>query len=273
MTQQVKKSNDGVNASSGAGGARARAARRGASRAATPGVPGKPPRQAISATRRERGSDVLARLRDMAIAYELKPGERLSEIDLAARLGVSRTPVREALARLVTDGFLEPASRGYVRRPLDVQETLDLYEARLAVERECLRLALARATPDQLAEAQAFLAGSKSVPAATPVRELVALDEAFHLRIADMARNAELRRMLANLNERIRFVRWLDMEAVGRDSTQREHQALLHALERRDGAAAQHCLGDHIALRREQVVDAITRGLARIWLVEDAAGA
>jgi DNA-binding GntR family transcriptional regulator len=266
MTRQGKHGDISAAPSGGTGQRAHGAARPAGGRASSPGAAAKPARPDISATRRERGSDVLARLRDMAIAYELKPGERLSEIDLAARLGVSRTPVREALARLVTDGFLEPASRGYVRRPLDVQETLDLYEARLAVERECLRLALERATPDQLAEAQAFLAGSKSVPPETPVRELVALDEGFHLRMADMARNAELRRLLANLNERIRFVRWLDMEAVGRDSTQREHQALLDALARGDATAAQHCLGEHIALRREQVVDAITRGLARIYM-------
>ena len=202
----------------------------------------------ISAVRRERGSGVFNTLREMAISYQLKPGERLSEIELAARLGVSRTPVREALNRLVTDGFLLPSSRGYMRRPLDVQESLDLYEARIAVERECLRLAILRASDDQIDEAQAFLAQSMLVAADTPVERLVELDEGFHLRIADMARNSELRRMLASLNERIRFIRWLDMEHVGRDSTQQEH------------------LSSHIALRREQIVDAISRGLARIYL-------
>lgn len=221
---------------------------------------------AISPTRRERGSDVLNRLRDMAIAYELKPGERLSEIELAARLGVSRTPVREALARLVTDGFLAPASRGFVRRPLDVQETLDLFEARLAIERECVRLALTRATAEQIEEARRFLAGSRQKAPDTPVRELVALDEAFHLRIAAMAHNAELTRLLENLNQRIRFVRWLAMERVGRESTQSQHQQLLDALAAGDGAAAQRWLGEHIGLRREQVVEAISRGLARIYL-------
>ena len=212
---------------------------------------------------------MLNRLRDMAIAYELKPGERLSEIELAARLGVSRTPVREALARLVTDGFLEPASRGFVRRPLDVQETLDLYEARLAIERECLRLALERATPEQIEEARRFLAGSRQVAPDAPVRELVALDEDFHLRIAAMAHNAELTRLLENLNQRIRFVRWLAMERVGRESTQRQHQQLLDALAAGDGATAQRYLGEHIGLRREQVVEAISRGLARIYLGEE----
>lgn len=59
----------------------------------------------ISNIRHERGSSVYSTLRDMAISYEFKPGERLSESELALRLGVSRTPVREALTRLVADGF------------------------------------------------------------------------------------------------------------------------------------------------------------------------
>ena len=67
----------------------------------------------IAKVRRERGSSVYAMLRNMAIAYQFKPGERLSEIELAERLGVSRTPVREALTRLVTEGFLQTATRGY----------------------------------------------------------------------------------------------------------------------------------------------------------------
>jgi DNA-binding GntR family transcriptional regulator len=207
----------------------------------------------------------------MAIAYQFRPGERLSEIELAARLGVSRTPVREALGRLVAEGFLLPATRGYMRRPLEVQETLDLYEARVAVERECLRLALERATGTQLEEAAAYLEDSRRAPAGTAVQRLVELDEGFHLRIADMAGNAELRRMLASLNERIRFIRWIDMENVGRDSTQQEHQGILDALRARDTARGDRLLAAHIALRRDQIVDAIARGLARIYLPDEQA--
>lgn len=226
------------------------------------------PPEPISAVRRERGSSVLSILRDMAISYQLKPGERLSEIELAERLGVSRTPVREALNTLATDGFLVASSRGFARRPLDIQEMQDLYEARMAVERECLRLAMERATAEQVRALITFLEHSKSVSPDTPVRELVALDESFHLQIADMAGNAELRRMLASLNERIRFIRWIDMETVGRDSTQKEHQQIARTLKARDWVAGERHLGAHIGLRREQIVEAITRGLARIYLVD-----
>ena len=225
----------------------------------------------ISRVRRERGSDVFQTLRDMAISYELRPGVRLSEIELAAQLGVSRTPVREALARLVTEGFLEPSTRGYMRRPLQVQDVLDLYEARMAVERECLRYAVERATEDQIAELQSFLDLSRAADPGTAARELVELDEAFHNRIAAMSGNAELARMLGNLNERVRFIRWIDMEKVGRDSTQREHGAIADAIAQRDREAAARLMDEHIALRREQIVEAVTQGLARIFLGDELA--
>jgi DNA-binding GntR family transcriptional regulator len=230
----------------------------------------------ISKIRRERGSGVLQVLRNMAISYEFKPGEKVSEIELAQRLGVSRTPVREALARLVTEGFLMPCTRGFMRRPLETQETLDLYEARVAIERECLRLAMQRATPEQIAEARAYLDSNRELPASTPIHALVELDEGFHLRIAEMSGNAELHRMLSQINERIRFIRWIDMENVGRDSTQKEHRAIVEALAGEDTAVAERLLTEHIALRREQIVDAIKQGLARIYIPAEelsAAGA
>lgn len=216
--------------------------------------------------RRLRGSQVLERLRDMAIRYELRPGERISEVALAEQLGVSRTPVRDALNRLVTDGYLEPASRGYARLPLDVQSTQDLYEARVMLERETLRLAMQRASREQIKELRAFLQRSRKVKAHTPVDELVALDEAFHDRIAELSGNAELRRLLANLNGRIRFIRWIDMERVGRNATQSEHASIVDALEAGDAAEGDRCMADHIGLRRDQIVEAIKLGLARIYL-------
>jgi DNA-binding GntR family transcriptional regulator len=88
-----------------------------------------------------------------------------------------------------------------------------------------------------------------------------------------MAGNAELQRMLANINERIRFIRWIDMESVGRDSTQKEHRAIVEALARRAPAEAERLLTDHIALRREQIVEAIKLGLARIYLPQEAGAA
>ncbi len=72
--------------------------------------------------------------------------------------------------------------------------------------------------------------------------------------------------MLTSLNERIRFIRWIDMENVGRDSTQNEHGEIVSALRARDLQRAEICVTSHIALRREQIVEVIKKGLARVYL-------
>lgn len=77
--------------------------------------------------------------------------------------------------------------------------------------------------------------------------------------------------MLVNINERIRFIRGIDMESVGRDSTQKEHRAIIDALAARAAAEAEGLLTDHITLRREQIVEVIQLGLARIYLPAEEA--
>ena len=222
-------------------------------------------KSSISNIRRERGSGVLNTLRDMAISYQFRPGERISEIELAERLGVSRTPVREALARLVTDGFLVQSSRGVMRRSLEVKETMDLYEARQSVERECLRLAHDRASEAQLDEALNYLEHSQRMAADTPIKRLVELDEGFHLRIAAMADNAELLRILSSLNERIRFIRWIDMR-LRVQHTKGEHRQIMQALERRDADAAEALMRQHIVKRMDQIVVAVREGYSSIYV-------
>lgn len=220
----------------------------------------------ISLERGKRGEDVLDRLRNMAIFYEFKPGEKLNEAELAESLGVSRTPVREALMALSYEGFLEASGRGYVRRRLDVKEMKDLYELRLAIEKECCRYAAQRATDEQIAELGEYLVRSRSVAPSTSVNELVELDEGFHARLAKMTGNAELEAMMVMISRRIRFMRWISMDGAMRASTQDQHKALLEALQARDAEKMQSLMTAHISLRQDQIVEAVTKGLAKIFL-------
>ncbi len=220
----------------------------------------------ISPERGKRGEDVLDRLRTMAIFYEFKPGEKLNEAELAASLGVSRTPVREALTALAYEGFLEASGRGYVRRRLDVKEMKDLYELRLGIEKECCRYAVQRASDEQIAQLSVYLEHSRAVPPSTPVTELVTLDEGFHARLASMTGNAELEKMMLLINRRIRFMRWISMDGTVRTSTQDQHKALLDALQARDAEKMQALMTAHISLRQDQIVEAVTKGLAKIFL-------
>lgn len=222
--------------------------------------------KAISMARGRRGDEVLQQLRDMAISYELKPGEKLNEAELAGRLGVSRTPVREALMALAHEGFLDDTGRGYARKALNVQEMKNLYEARLALEKECCRYAIERASDEQLQGLRQYYEHSRSVETSTPVEELVELDEGFHLKIAEMSGNAELVKLMEWIHQRIRFMRWISMDTAGRDATQKQHGMLLNAMQARDYAAVEKLITAHISRRQDQIVDSVTKGLARIFL-------
>src|SRR5580698_6564125 len=96
-------------------------------------------------------------LRGMAMTFRFLPGERLNEAILAKELGVSRTPLREALNRLSTEGFLTfSANNGFFRKPLDVKEIFDLYEFRMYLELSAVKLAVERATDEQLLAIEKF---------------------------------------------------------------------------------------------------------------------
>lgn len=210
---------------------------------------------------------VYEELKAMAVSYAFRPGERINEGRIATRLGVSRTPLREALNRLKTEGFLrfEPG-RGFFCRELDPREIFQLYELRKAIETAAVPLAVARAEEAEIAALARFLDETGPSRDGASVAELTALDETFHHRLMALARNDEMLRVLDNVNARIRFVRWIDMGSDTRPTTQGEHRAVVAALAARDVAAALAVLERHIDRRLDQITAAIREGLARIYL-------
>jgi DNA-binding GntR family transcriptional regulator len=211
---------------------------------------------------------VYEQLKAMAVSYEFKPGERLNEGDIAKSLGVSRTPLREALNRLKTEGFLRFApGKGFFCRELDAHEIFDLYELRKALEVSAVRLAIGRAKDLDIDALIAFLDRTGPDPGERSAVELVELDEAFHEGLVAMSDNAEMLRVLRNVNARIRFVRWIDMDRINRSKTQAEHRALLVSLKARDEAACIELLEKHIDRRLDQITAAIKEGYAQIYML------
>ncbi|WGF88086.1 GntR family transcriptional regulator [Marinivivus vitaminiproducens] len=205
-------------------------------------------------------------LRTMAITFDLRPGERIGEVELAERFGVSRTPVRQALHRLAEEGLLTyTANRGFASRPLDPKEVFDLYETRLAIESAIIGLVVERAAEADLISLQTFLDRSRAVSEQSPTEDLVTLDERFHTQLASLSGNGEMAQILGNINARIRFVRWIDM-GNRRCVTQRQHQDLVDAITARDANRGQAVIRAHIGLRMDQIIAAIREGYARIYV-------
>lgn len=205
-------------------------------------------------------------LREMAITFRLLPGERLNEAVLAKELGVSRTPLREALNRLSGEGFLTfSANHGFFRKPLDVKEIFDLYEFRQQMEMAAVRLAVERASDEQLIELEKFVQKSAEEHPERTSAEVIALDEEFHERIIGLTGNLELRRNLRNVNGRIHYVRWIDMTGR-RSETQMQHLEIVRSLRERNTEKGMKLMGEHIGHRIEQIIDKVERSYGRIYM-------
>ncbi len=183
------------------------------------------------------------------------PGERASELEIAHRLGMSRTPVREALFRLRNEGFLEvEAKTGWTVKPIDFARIDQIYDLRIVLETASLaRLA-------QMSEEPAQLQALKDVwlvPAAERLsdgRAVGALDEQFHAQLVAAAGNEEISRVHREVTERIRIVRRLDFTRGDRiDATYAEHAKILRAVIQRKTEAAQMLLKSHIEQSKVEV--------------------
>jgi DNA-binding GntR family transcriptional regulator len=213
-----------------------------------------------------RVGDLYDRLKAKAVAFQFRPGDRINEGALAAEFGVSRTPLREALNRLVAEKFFEfRPGQGFFCRPLEAQAIFDLFELRRVLEEAAVRATCARASDAELAELRERLFAEGLEADGLTVAEACARDEAFHLGIAHLSGNAELSAHLEHINERIRFIRWIEMShRVKRSKAQ--HKAIMQALMRRDADAAAVAMCEHIEKRMDQILTSVREGFANIYM-------
>lgn len=199
---------------------------------------------------------VYGRLKAEMNDFLLVPGDRFSEAELGQRLGVSRTPVREALFRLRNEGFLdvEPKS-GWSVRPIDFGRLEQLYDLRVILELAAVaKLCAHTGTPPEELES---LKAIWLVPAAERLadsRVVGQLDEAFHATLVRAAGNAEMARVHWDVTERIRIVRHLDFTRADRiEATYMEHAKILRAVMQRKVEQAQLLLKSHVEQSKAEV--------------------
>lgn len=211
-------------------------------------------------------------LRGKAIHYELRPGERVNELALAAEMKVSRTPIREALNRLVSDGLVTLVpNKGFFAKPLEIDAVRSLFEVRSAIEVMSAKLFCLRATDDEFAALRAQWDAVKAISQSLSPAGIVQHDEAFHMGMAQATRNQELVRLLGDINSRIRFVRMVAMETPQvRKITFAEHDEILALLLRRDADKAAELMTSHIQLTLDDATAIVKETVARIYLGEAA---
>lgn len=202
-----------------------------------------------------RAQAVYAALKADVAEFRLLPGDRFTETELADRLGVSRTPVREALYQLQREGFMSVQFRnGWSVNPYDFERFENLYDLRQILELEAVRRLCDRAESltalDRLEAYWLLTEAERDNDGASVARH----DEAFHLALVEATGNPEMARVHADVTERIRIVRRLDFTQRERiDTTYAEHAEILRAIRRRRTERASSLLAAHIQASRAEV--------------------
>ncbi|GAB4176377.1 MAG: GntR family transcriptional regulator [Thalassobaculales bacterium] len=198
-------------------------------------------------------------LRDMIIEGELAAGTRVPEKALCLRFGVSRTPLREALKVLASEGMLTlPPNRGAWVAPLTAAEVDEVVEVLAALEALAGPLAARRATAAQVKEIEALHYEMRAEAARGNLRDYFRLNQEIHRRIIEAAGNPTLAATYAGLNARIRRARYqANLSPERWQRAIQEHEAILQALLARNGERLGRLLHDHLfakaAMMKSQV--------------------
>jgi DNA-binding GntR family transcriptional regulator len=187
-------------------------------------------------------------VRRAIIELRLKPGEPLREATMAEQLGVSKTPVREALARLEQEGLVETTSfKGAVVSGYSPADLEEIYELRELLEGAAARAAATSASEETLARLAALVTESRELHAKDDLEGLAELLGAFDLVIYEQVANERIRALIENLKAHLTRIGRLTEEIPGRvKASVEEHAAIVEAIAARDPDEAERSMRSHI---------------------------
>jgi len=182
------------------------------------------------------------------ITCAFKPGEYINELQLSSILKIGRTPVHQALDRLMIEGMVEVIPRkGVIVKPVSLNEVLQIIQVRLINEPYGARLAAERADDSELAELDDVLVRARHWASLRNIEKIMLLDREFHLLIARAAKNDVLTELLRNLHERSLRFWFISLNAPKQyERVLDEHTAILEAIRQRDADKADAAMRGHI---------------------------
>jgi DNA-binding GntR family transcriptional regulator len=207
---------------------------------------------------------ILERLRALILTGEYGPDERLIEEQLAERLGVSRTPVRQALTMLEAEGLVEiTPNRGATVCSFSIDDVWDIYDMRAVLEGHAARRAAARIERRELERLRELVEGMEGLPGRfddheEEIRALVALNQEFHGTIVEASRNRRLERLINRTVEiPLMFKAFFWYTPHERTISNHYHRQILGALEKGDADRAEIIMREHVYEGRDFVIKAL----------------
>lgn len=194
-------------------------------------------------------------LKRQIVTGQLKPGQKLVEKEIAAAFNVSRTPLREALARLVNEGLAVSVSyRGIFVRRISLVQAREIYELRIGIEGLSAMFAAQRGTKSALSRLKSLLIAMDGEATGDDAANLKLLNEQFHRAIAEASGNSLLVQRVDDLWGWVSLARTSVWSATKRGETSRtEHHAIYQAISRHDADGARRLAEDHVRRAWENV--------------------
>jgi len=204
-------------------------------------------------------------LREAIIIGELKPGERLMEVQLAEKMGVSRTPVREAIRKLELEGLVDMVPRkGAHVADLSVKDIMDVLEVRASLDGLATALSASRITEDELKELKHVQTQFISYVEKDNLNGSIKKDVEFHDIIYKSSRNDRLIQIINNLREQVLRFRVIYLKDFSSSKEIiKEHAEILEAISSRNPEAAQKTAQKHIKNQEETIIKSIKRNDVR----------
>jgi DNA-binding GntR family transcriptional regulator len=202
---------------------------------------------------RTAGNAAAEVIRQAILDGRLAPGQRLTEERLARDLGISRTPVREALQALQLEGLVDAApNRSATVRAYDRDDIADMYELRALLEGHAARMAAASITDEQLSAIYASCERFETISADDDLRELVQENFVFHNTILEAAGSARLAGMVRQVVELpLAYKSYVWYSPAQRRISEHYHRLIARALELRDAERAEHLMKEHVLEARD----------------------
>lgn len=222
----------------------------------SPVISDRPP---VSNDRRLLLEQAVERLRGMIVAGELAPGSRLNERVLCEQLGISRTPLREAIRYLASEGLVELLpNRGAVVTALTLKSIEEIFAVLGALERLAGELACANATDAQIAEIRAVHYEMLACHARRDLAGYFRRNQEIHLKLAESTGNSVLAATYRQLNAHVRRARYMaNLSRERWDKAVEEHEQMLEALTRRDAARLKSLLESHLGNKMLVVLESL----------------
>jgi DNA-binding GntR family transcriptional regulator len=201
------------------------------------------------------------RLRNVIVQGELAPGERLNERLLCERLGISRTPLREAIKLLATEGLVRLLpNRGAQVAPLEARRLTETLQVMGAMEALAGELACRQASGAAIGEIRSLHDEMLAKYAGRDLAGYFRCNQAIHLKIVEAGGNAVLASTYRQLNANVLRARYMANLSQDRwDAAVREHEAIIDALEARDAPRLTRLLREHLALKLAAVLNAVEK--------------